>query len=509
LVSSRDVVDRQSVEDQLSADAAQLAELGYRQQLTRALGLFSNFSVGFTYLSPVVGVYALFAYGLATGGPAFFWSIPIVMAGQLLVVLTFAEVSSEYPLAGGIYQWARRLIGDRYAWLAGWMYTWALLVTIASVAFAAVLFIAPLFEYEITRTSTILTAVAIIAISAAINLTGVRSLARVAQLGFVAEIVGSLVIAVILLTTERHHGLGVLLETAGTGAGGYLGAFLAASLFSVWIFYGFEACGDVAEEVVDPSRKIPRAMMLTLFVGGLAAAATTLGYILAVPDFGAVVAGENVDPIGNVLAAALGEVGAKVALIMVLIAFISCTLAIQAAATRLVYSYARDGMIVGARALSTVSERFHIPPGAVAVAAIIPAAITLMPTATVARIITFAVVGIYVGFQSVVLAALIARARGWRPRGAFRLRPWGWFVNVAALVYGVAAIVIMSIETPALGESFIDRWLVPVSVGIVAAVGLLYLFVGRPKVRVREDARADIDARPMPGALPAEEGTTA
>jgi hypothetical protein len=53
-----------------------------------------------------------------------------------------------------------------------------------------------------------------------------------------------------------------------------------------------------------------------------------------------------------------------------------------------------------------------MPPGAVAVAAVIPALITLMPTATVARIITFAVVGIYISFQLVVLATLIARQRG-------------------------------------------------------------------------------------------------
>ena len=52
--------------EQIRADAAQLASFGYRQQLTRALGLWSNFSLGFTYLSPVVGVYTLFAFGLAT-----------------------------------------------------------------------------------------------------------------------------------------------------------------------------------------------------------------------------------------------------------------------------------------------------------------------------------------------------------------------------------------------------------------------------------------------------------
>ena len=55
-------------QSQDAQDAAALAKLGYRQQLTRALGLSGNFAIGFTYLSPLVGVYSLFTYGLGTAG---------------------------------------------------------------------------------------------------------------------------------------------------------------------------------------------------------------------------------------------------------------------------------------------------------------------------------------------------------------------------------------------------------------------------------------------------------
>ena len=116
------------------ADERQLAELGYRQQLSRSLGLLSNFAVGFTYLSPIVGVYTLFAFGVATAGPAYFWSYPIVLIGQFLVVFTFGEVASQYPLAGGIFQWSKRLVGPRYAFMSGWMYTRALVITVGAVA---------------------------------------------------------------------------------------------------------------------------------------------------------------------------------------------------------------------------------------------------------------------------------------------------------------------------------------------------------------------------------------
>ena len=107
-------------------------------------------------------------------------------------------------------------------------------------------------------------------------------------------------------------------------------------------------------------------------------------------------------------------------------------------------------------------------------------------------------------FQLVVLAALIARQRGWRPSGAFTLGNYGMWVNLTAFVYGVAAIVILSIKTPHVaGAGFFDRWLVPISAAIVGAVGLVYLFVFKPKAVVRPDARADDGAGEEPVEVPA------
>jgi amino acid transporter len=235
-----------------------------------------------------------------------------------------------------------------------------------------------------------------------------------------------------------------------------------------------------------------------LGIGGLATIILTLGLTVSQPDLtkfigdyaSATAAGTTLpDAVGTTLDAALGSGGSKFALALIVLGFVSCTVAIQAAATRLVYSFGRDGMIIGSRTLARVNPRFHMPPVAVAVTAIVPALITLLPSATVYRVIAFAVTGIYTGFQLVVLAAVIARARGWRPAGAFTLGRWGWLVNVGGLVYGVAAIVVLSSKAP-YGTTFVLKWLVPLSVGVVAAVGILYLLAFRPQVNIAADARA-------------------
>ena len=81
-----------------------LAKFGYKQELDRSLGFLSTFAIAFGFVSATNGFFALFYYGLDTGGPAgVFWSWPIVVFGQLMVALVFAEAASHFPLAGGVY----------------------------------------------------------------------------------------------------------------------------------------------------------------------------------------------------------------------------------------------------------------------------------------------------------------------------------------------------------------------------------------------------------------------
>ncbi|HXB03675.1 MAG TPA: amino acid permease, partial [Candidatus Angelobacter sp.] len=88
-----------------SADVRDLARFGYQQELRRVLGVYSSFAVAFSYISPSTGIFTLFILGISLAGPAFFWSWPIVVIGQLIIGLNFAEVSAHFPVAGSVYQW--------------------------------------------------------------------------------------------------------------------------------------------------------------------------------------------------------------------------------------------------------------------------------------------------------------------------------------------------------------------------------------------------------------------
>ena len=203
-------------------DDARLASLGYQPQLHRVLGLFANFSVAFTYLSPMVGIYSLFILGLGTGGPAYIWLNFIPIIGMLFVALVFGELASHYPVAGALYQYSKFSVGPGYGWFVGWFYGFALLITVAAVDTGVVAYFAALthnwFGWNLDPADhfTILwITVLLLLIQTILNITGAQVMGRVAQFGVYVEIVGTFGIAIILAIHGFHHGLGYLFTTQG------------------------------------------------------------------------------------------------------------------------------------------------------------------------------------------------------------------------------------------------------------------------------------------------------
>ncbi|SDI06081.1 APC family permease [Pseudomonas panipatensis] len=464
-------------------DAEQLRALGYSSNFERSMSLWENFALGFTYLSPVVGVYTIFGLCLAAGGPPMFWSYLLVGLGQMLVCLIFCEVVSQFPISGGVYPWARRLVGKRWAWMVGWIYSCSLCVTIAAVALGAGPYIATLLGFEANPATNTLVGLSLTLMATLLNLSGTKLLARVAMFGFLCELIGAIVIGGYLLIFERHQPLSVLFNTFDIRIdGSYWPAFLTASLAGMFLYYGFEACGDVAEETPNPSRRIPKAMRMTIWIGGGASMFAALALILAVPDMAAVISGADKDPMTTIFDGAFGVLGARMVMAVILVSFVSCVLSLQAAASRLLYSYARDEMVMGSGLLKRLSPNTHVPTAALITCGVIPATIVVLGyflQNSIATVVSFAAIGIYLAFQMIVSGALFARMRGWKPAGAFTLGIWGWPVNIAALAYGLMAIVNMSWPRTPDAPWYINYGII-LTGSIVIGLGLLYMLLFRP-----------------------------
>lgn len=198
-----------SQEQQDQHDAALLQKFGYKQELRRTLGFLSNFAVAFSYISVSTGTFSLFYLGLAAGGPAFFWTWPIVAIGQFLVALNFAELSSHFPIAGSIYQWSKRLSSPTLGWFTGWIYFFAGVLTVTAVSYTIPVPLLAIFP-NIPATilgmpNAVFIALVSIILFTVINVAGVRLVSIINNIGVAAEIIGMFGFALILLLFNNHQ----------------------------------------------------------------------------------------------------------------------------------------------------------------------------------------------------------------------------------------------------------------------------------------------------------------
>jgi amino acid transporter len=452
--------------DQVARDDAHLRSLGIKPELRRTLGFLSNFAVAFSYISVSTGTFTNQAVAFGVGGPAIFWAWPLVILGQTFVALNFAELSSHFPVAGSIYQWSKRLSNKTLGWFTGWIYFWAGVVTVTAVAATVPLVLSSIMGFDLASDSPLgfldmwqFVGLAALLITTLINIEGVRLLALLNNIGVAAEILGMVVFALILLFFANHQSPAILFDTSYTNdlAGdGYLPVFLVGMFMALFVVYGFDTAGTFGEETVDASRQAPRGVLSAIWLSGIVGAIFLLAVTLSFRDVGAAVKlGQEfgfpiAETIKQNLTFSLGftNVG-DLYLVMILVAVFVCTLAIQGATTRLMFSMGRDRRLPFGGAWGRVNPTFRTPANAAIAVGVLGAIPLILMGATASIYLAIAATGmIYLSYILCNLGVFMARRKGWPHRGAwFSLGSWGTTINVLALIWGTAMVINIGIWT--------------------------------------------------------------
>ncbi len=458
-VNSQDVVAR---------DDAHLRSLGIKPVLTRTLGFLSNFAVAFSYISVSTGTFTNQAVAFGVGGPAVFWAWPLVILGQTFVALNFAELASHFPVAGSIYQWSKRLSNKTLGWFTGWIYFWAGVITVSAVAVTVPLVLSTIYpdQIKLPDPSPVpgldmqsFIGLAVLLTTTLINIAGVRLLAVINNIGVGAEILGMVVFALILLFFANHQPVSVLFDTSytsGLADGNYSAVFLVGMFMALFVVYGFDTAGTFGEETIDASRQAPRGILSAIWLSGIVGAIFLLAVTLSFKDINASIAEGQAfgfpiaTTIKDNLTFAIGGITlGDLYLIVILIAVYVCTLVIQGATVRLMFSMGRDRRLPFGGAWARVNSTLRTPANA-SVAVGVLAAIPFVVTGAGAAIyIAIAATGmIYLSYFLCNVGVLIGRQRGWPSKGAwFSLAGWGTIINIAALIWGGLMIVNIGIWT--------------------------------------------------------------
>jgi amino acid transporter len=404
--------------------------------------------------------------------PGYWLVIPVAVAGQLLVALVLGEVASRQPLERSLYAWAGRLLGPAYGWFTGWAYMWTVLIALVTVAVGAIQFWGAALAIDVSaKSSLIIGSIIVLALATASNLLSRRVLRMMIALSIAAEVIGSVGLGIALLLFYDVNSISTVFDNGGNGW--TMSALLLGIGFAGWSFLGFECSGSIGEELKDARRNVPKALRYSLLAIAAIVMLSTLSLILAIPDLGAVLTGEDVDPVGTALTTHLGETVTRLAFGVFAIGFTACCLGLQTGLSRVIWAFARDRALPASGWLSGLSVRERIPARAVAVTAILPLPIFLLTGSQVYNVLVgYTIGGWYLTFALVLVAALLARRRGTWQAGPFTLGRWSLPVGIAALAW--AAFETLNVAWPreiVSGPDWYLQWAVVLVVGLLAVVG--------------------------------------
>ncbi len=453
--------------------------------LHRSLSVWNSLTIGFAVVSPVVGLYAIIGVQTVVTGGGWFAALALCLVMQLLVATVYAELTSQFPIAGGAYKWARQLGGGVTGQFAGVIYVSSTIAMLSTTAYTGGVWLAIFFGSTGGGGHTLVIWGAVfLLICTVLNLAHVNVFKLVITLGVYAEMIGSVGVALLLFLFFRQHAFSELFQHLGTGtAPSQTAAFLAALAIAGWTFIGFDACSTIAEETHEPKRMVPRAIFFSLCMVGSVVLFNSAALTLSFDRNTLVNTSASFDPITPVITSSFGAWAEKPFLAIVMIAFLACGASVVQYTSRIVYSMAREGNMPVALSRVTATKT---PRNAV-ICVVVLAGLGLLfglNDGAVATVLAFGTGGLYAMFTMTTGVGLYTRLTGrWNPAlGELRLGVWGLVINVAAFLWSVFEFV--NIAWPrayavALNAPWWQLWAVPLVLGSILGVTTLYVLVKR------------------------------
>lgn len=456
-------------------------------KLHRSMSVWSSLILGFAVVSPVVGLYAIIGVQTVVTGGGWFGALMLCLVMQLLVATVYAELSSQFPIAGGAYKWAHQLGGVITGKYAGVIYVSSTVAMLTTTAYTGGVWLSLFFGSESeTGLGLVVWGAVFLLLCTLINLAHINIFKLIISLGVYAEMIGSVGVALLLFIFFRQHSFSELFQHLGTGAApDEISAFLAALAIAGWAFIGFDACSTIAEETHDPKRMVPRAVFFSLCMVGSVVLFNSAALTLAF-DRDTLIASATSDPITPVIIASFGAWAAKPFLGIVMIAFLACGASVVKYTSRIIYSMAREGNMPSV--LSRLAPD-KTPRNAV-ICTVSMSALGLLfglNDGAVATVIAFGTGGLYAMFSMTTGVGLYARLSGrWNPAlGELKLGIWGLLINLVAFAWSVFEFV--NIAWPrayavAPNAPWWQLWAVPLVLGGILGITTLHILMSRTQL---------------------------
>lgn len=430
-----------------------MAAEGDQSQLHRALG---GFAITVYAVGDILGagIYALVGRVAGAAGSAAWMSFLVSATLAALTGLTYAELVSRHPVAAGAAAYCHRAFrSGGLAFVAGFLVLASGITSAAAVSHAFVGYLE-----TFVAVPEIVASLALLVLISYVSYRGIRESSWLNLVLTSVELCGLLLIIAVGLYWAFGHPAEIGPRLApGADLPATLPAILGGATIAFFAYIGFEDTVNVAEEVRDPARVMPRAILIAIAVTTLIYLGVTAAALLTVPT--AQLAASDA-PLLEVLDAAGLGVPREAFSVVAILAITNTGLLNLIMASRLTYGMASEGL------LPPVLARVHPVRRTpwVAVLAVLALAVGLAlsgGTQALAQTTSLLLLSV---FTLVHVALIVVKRREAAPPGAFRAPRWTPWV-------GAAACAGMTLTYPL--EIYL-RALVVVAVGILAYLAVAW-----------------------------------
>jgi amino acid transporter len=233
--------------------------------LRRVLGVPSLVLFGLVYIVPLT-VFTTYGIVVQASGGRLAVSYLVTLAAMVFTARSYARMAAVYPVAGSTYAYTQRTFGPPIGFLAGW----SLLLDYLLLPMLNYLVIGIYLNAAIPAVPAWVFVLITIAIVTVLNIIGIVSVARANLLIIAMQAVFIVVFLVLAVVTISHSGtVDLMAPFSGDGSATGLSPVLAGAAILCLSFLGFDAVSTLSEEANEPTRSVPRAIMIATITAGV------------------------------------------------------------------------------------------------------------------------------------------------------------------------------------------------------------------------------------------------
>lgn len=420
------------------------------------------------------GISTTFAYSLTDGqSVTVLYGWIFVSLISLSIAASLAEICAVFPTAGGVYYWSAMLSSKEYApivsWTTGWLTlvgNWTVTLSINFSGAQLILSCITLWneDFVASQWQVVLCFWAVMLIAFSVNVFGSKYLDHINKICiyWTGASVLIIIVTVLIMSDERRSAKFVFSHFDASASGwpsgwawfvGLLQAackiffppprFTTNSVLDTLTGYGMVA--SMCEEVQNPEREVPKAMVLSVAAAGFTGLLYLIPILFILPDVPTLLSVANGQPIGLIFKTATGSAAGGFGLLFLILGILFFAgVGALTAASRCTYAFARDGAIPGSQIWSRVDKRFNIPLWGLVLSTVVDMILGCIYFGSTAAFNAFtgvATICLSCSYGIPILVSLIRGRKAVR-HSTFSLGRFGFAINTATVAWIFLAIIL-------------------------------------------------------------------